>query len=133
LRLAVVAACERSGEPAQHTIMDYQTDRIDEQSYFWVLFKPERAELFEIWEDVRSEYEILEFSNLREMTYLMESLSPIEFHGDPIEIFICRRIWKDKVRRDYIIDPDLRRYIDRTPAMKWLLQIDPRLTYPDLN
>ncbi|WP_310410593.1 hypothetical protein [Chamaesiphon sp. OTE_8_metabat_110] len=100
--------------------MDYQTDRIDEQSYFWVLFKSENAELFETWRDIASEYSILEFSNLRELTYLMENLSPIEFHGDPIEVFICRRIWQDKVERDYIIDVELKKYIYETPALRWL-------------
>jgi hypothetical protein len=107
--------------------MDYQTDRIDEQSYFWVLFKSERAELSEIWEDVASEYSILEFSNLREITYLMESLSPIEFHGDPIEVFICRRIWQDKVNRDYIIDTELKKYIYDTPALRWLFRSNLRV------
>jgi hypothetical protein len=107
--------------------MDYQTDRIDEQSYFWVLFKSARTELNEVWRDIECEYEILEFSNLRELTYLMESLSPIEFHGDPIEVFICRKIWQDKVNRDYIIDLELKKYIYETPAMRWLFRSNLRV------
>jgi hypothetical protein len=106
--------------------MDYQTDRIDEQSYFWALFKPEPPELLEIWEDVANEYSALKFGNLRELTYLMESLSPIEFHGDPIEVFICRRIWQDKVNRDYIIDTELKKYIYETSTLRWLFASHPR-------
>jgi hypothetical protein len=80
--------------------MDYETDRINEQIYFWALFKPEYPELFEFWEIVADEYDDLEFGDLMNLSMQMEHLCPRRFHGDPMDVFICRRVWQDKVARD---------------------------------
>jgi hypothetical protein len=106
--------------------MDYQEERWNEQSYFWVLFKPEYPELFELWAEIAAGYEELEFRDLNDLTYWLSIKAPRKYQDEPIEVFICRRVWQDKVARNSIIDPDFDRYIRSTPECKWLFEPDPR-------